>query len=252
MNSFLSYVGGKRLLAETICGIMPAHKLYGDVFAGAAWVYFRKNPATIEILNDRNSELVNLYRVVKHHLEEFARQFETILVSRDDFDRLKAQPPELLTDIQRAIRHYYLLRLAYASKVVNPTIAIARSRPLKLKINEVEQGLKHIHDRLGNTAIENLNYDKVIEKYDSEESLFYLDPPYWNCEDYYGKDLFRREDFARIAEICRGIKGKCIISINDVPEVREIFKSFNIRTAETKYSISGSNQSVGELLITNY
>lgn len=252
MNSFLSYVGGKSKLADKIVAIMPKHKLYCEVFAGAAWVYFRKEPSMVEVINDKNAELVTLYRVIRYHLPEFIRQYDDIIVSRDEFDRLKAQPPSLLTDIQRAVRYYYLLRLAYCSKVVNPSFTLSRDKRIKLRTSEIEGSLKHIHERLNGTAVENLNYDKAIEKYDTPDSLFYLDPPYWNFEEYYGKDIFGKQDFNKIADICRHIKGKCIISINDVPEIRKIFDGFNIREEELTYSLGAKPTKAKELVITNF
>lgn len=82
MNSFLSYLGGKSLLANRIIQRMPEHTCYCEVFAGAAWVLFRKEPSRVEIINDINTELVTLYRVVQNHLEEFIRQFKWILTAR--------------------------------------------------------------------------------------------------------------------------------------------------------------------------
>lgn len=71
--------------------------------------------------------------------------------------------------------------------------------------------------------------------------------------DYYGKGLFPRENFEKLAELLKAIEGKFLLSINDKPEIRELFKSFEIETAEVTYSCSkGSRSKVGELLIKNY
>ena len=116
MNSFLAWFGGKSILSKQIVTLIPEHKCYVEVFAGAAWLLFRKPESKVEIINDINSELVNLYRVVKLHLEEFVRYFKWILNSRDEYDRLKLENPDTLTDIQKAVRYYYLLRLTYGAK----------------------------------------------------------------------------------------------------------------------------------------
>ena len=117
MNSFLSYVGGKSQLAPKIIPLIPVHQCYVEVFAGAAWVLFKKPKSKAEILNDINSELVTLYRVVRHHYEEFARSFELMLTSRDEYDRMKSVDPATLTDIQRATRFYYLIKNSFGSKI---------------------------------------------------------------------------------------------------------------------------------------
>jgi DNA adenine methylase len=120
MKSFLSYLGGKSLLAGKIIPKIPAHTCYCEVFAGAAWLLFKKEESEVEIINDINTDLVTLYRVVKHHLREFIRYLEWILVARDEFERFKLENPETLTDIQRAVRFFYLLKNAYSSKLTGP------------------------------------------------------------------------------------------------------------------------------------
>jgi DNA adenine methylase len=78
-------------------------------------------PAEVEVINAINGELVNLYRVVKNHLEEFVRQFKYVLSSRDVFKWMQETPPHVLTDIQRASRFFYLLQQAYGGKVDGQT-----------------------------------------------------------------------------------------------------------------------------------
>jgi len=118
MNSFIAYMGGKSLLTKKIITKIPEPNCYCEVFAGAAWLLFRKEESDVEIINDINTDLVTLYRVVKHHLREFIRYLEWILVARDEFARFKKEDPESLTDIQRAVRFFYLLKNAYSSKLV--------------------------------------------------------------------------------------------------------------------------------------
>lgn len=78
------------------------------------------------------------------------------------------------------------------------------------------------------------------------------DPPYWDCENYYGPGIFSREDFTRLAEQLAGIKGKFLLSLNDTPGVREEFAGFKIEAVQTKYTCSnGKNVPAGEVLIRN-
>ena len=82
--------------------------------------------------------------------------------------------------------------------------------------------------------------------------MFYLDPPYWNCENDYGKDLFSKSDFKRLAKTLRGIKGKFLLSLNDTVEVREIFKAFDFESVNTTYSISKDKSTpANEVIISN-
>jgi site-specific DNA-adenine methylase len=82
LKSPLAWLGGKSQLADRIIERMPAHTAYCEVFAGAAWVLFKKPESKVEIINDINRELVTLYRCVKHHLPELVQQFRWLLIAR--------------------------------------------------------------------------------------------------------------------------------------------------------------------------
>lgn len=253
MNSFLAYLGGKSKLADTIVSMMPPHRTYCEVFAGAAWVFFKKEPSRGEIINDLNGELVNLYKVVKHHLPELARYFKSELISRSEYVRLKQIDVQHLTDVQRAARYYFLLRHAFGARMDHPSFTTGTYGTGRMDIHEIESVLAEAHKRLNRTIIENLGYQAVIKRYDSDSTLFYLDPPYWGGEDDYGKGMFERADYQRLADILKGIKGKFILSINDVPDIREIFKEFNLKEVNVRYSASISVRPIAnELIITNY
>ena len=101
--------------------------------------------------------------------------------------------------------------------------------------------------------IECLPYYEILKRYDKDTTLFYLDPPYWNCEDYYGAGVFSKEDFIRLADILKNIKGKFVLSLNDKPEVRGIFASFKVEEANVYYSCSnGKHINASELIIKNF
>ncbi len=72
----IPWIGGKRRLAKHLLPLFPAHGCYVEPFAGGAALFFMKEPSKVEVPNDINGELINLYRVVQHHLEEFVRQFK--------------------------------------------------------------------------------------------------------------------------------------------------------------------------------
>lgn len=253
MKSFLSYFGGKSLLAGKLVPKFPEHTCYCEVFAGAAWILFNKEESKVEIINDINTNLVTLYRVVKHHLEEFIRYFKWILVSRDEFERFKAENPETLTDIQRAVRFYYLLRNSYASRIPNPAFSTKTTRHANLNLLRIEEELSAAHLRLSRVYIENLHYGEVLKRYDKPHTFFYLDPPYFNHEKDYGKGIFRREDFDNLAMLLKGLQGKFMMSINDTKEIRNTFKGFSIEEVTTTYNTGAPGKKrVTELLVMNY
>jgi DNA adenine methylase len=84
----------------------------------------------------------------------------------------------------------------------------------------------------------------------SAGTLFYLDPPYWGWEEDYGAGVVTRADFVGLALYLAKISGKFILSVNDVPETREIFRRFAIESVETRYTISGRWSDVTEVMVT--
>ena len=115
----------------------------------------------------------------------------------------------------------------------------------------MEEELSAAHLRLSRVYIENKPYDKVLELYDRPTTFFYLDPPYYHCEDDYGKGIFSREDFTRLRDLLAKLQGTFILSLNNVPEVREIYKDFKLITVKTSYSATstGAKGGVSEVLI---
>lgn len=247
------WVGGKRRLAKHILPLFPAHDCYVEPFAGGAALYFLKAPSGVEVLNDINGELVNLYRVVKHHLEEFVRQFRWALISRQLYGWLQQTPEETLTDVQRAARFYYLQKMAFGGKVVGQNFGTATTSPPRLNLLRIEEELSGAHLRLARTYIEHLPWEECIRRYDRPHTLFYLDPPYWGTEGY-GVE-FGLEQYARMAELARTIKGHMVISVNDIPEMRQAFAGLAMERLEISYTVGGAGRSktpAGELLIRNW
>lgn len=123
MKGFLPWQGGKSQMAGQLSGYINAidHLCYVEPFMGAAHVFFAKEPAKVEVLNDINRDISNLFRILQNHLEEFLKQFKWILCSRDEFNRLNNQNGESLTDIQRAARFYYLQKLCFGGKATQKT-----------------------------------------------------------------------------------------------------------------------------------
>ncbi len=100
--------------------------------------------------------------------------------------------------------------------------------------------------------MECLEWDVFICRYDQPFTVFYLDPLYWGHEADYGKGIFAQTDFARMAELLRGLKGRFILSLNDRPEVRETFAGFEFEEVRTTYTSNNRHaRRAAELLISN-
>ena len=138
----IPWIGGKRRLADRLIPLFPPHECYVEVFCGGAALYFlRPSAASSEVLNDINGDLVRLYRVLKNHLQEFVRQFEFAISSRQIFEWEKMTRPETLTDIQRAARFYYLQHHAFGAKVDGQNYGTVTSGIAGLNICRIEESL---------------------------------------------------------------------------------------------------------------
>lgn len=140
-NTLIPWPGGKSRLAAQLFPLFDnTHKTYVEPFAGAAAMLFlRPEPAKCEVLNDVNGDLVNLYRVVQHHLLEFLRQFEWQLVAREEFDRQLRSEPSTLTDIQRAVRFFYLQKACFGGKVSGRNFGVDSGGPPRLNLRRLEE-----------------------------------------------------------------------------------------------------------------
>ncbi|MGI4846568.1 MAG: DNA adenine methylase [Janthinobacterium lividum] len=245
----IPWIGGKRRLADRLIPQFPSHTCYVEVFAGGAALYFMRPPAEVEVINDVNGELVNLYRVVKNHLEEFVRQFKYALSSRDVFKWLQETPPHTLTDIQRAARFFYLQQQAFGGKVSGQTFGTATTAP-PINLLRIEENLSAAHLRLSSAYIENLDWANCIERYDRPHTFFYMDPPYWETEGY-GVG-FGLEQYEKMADMLRRLKGKAIISLNEHPDIRRIFAGFEIDAVPLQYTVGGGGKAVDRIELIIY
>ena len=251
MNSFISWIGGKKLLRNKILEQFPGTKEYDryiEVFGGAGWLLFSKEKhAELEVFNDANSELINLYRCLKYHSEALQKELEWSLVSREQFFDYKEQiQVRGMTDIQRAARYFILIKNSFGTDL--------RSFALKGKNldNSIEY-LSLVKDRLKSTVIENKDFENLIKTYDRERALFYLDPPYYQAEKYYDIN-FTKADHLRLRETLGNIKGKFILSYNDSEYVRELYSDFKIIETERQNNLVSKTAGARykELIIKNY
>lgn len=249
----IPWIGGKRRLASQILAMFPEHSCYVEPFCGAAAIFFSKERVKAEVLNDINGELVNLYRVLQHHLEEFVRQFRWALSSRQVFEWSKLTVPATLTDIQRAARFFYLQKQAFGGKVEGQTFGVGTTAPARLNLLRIEEELSAAHLRLSGVTIEHLAWDACLTRYDRAHTLVYMDPPYWGTEGYGVP--FPLEEYSRMAELMRSMKGRAVISVNDIPQMRQAFAGLPMTKATIRYTVGLATRrraESGELIIRSW
>lgn len=155
-----------------------------------------------------------------------------------------------MTEIHRAIRFLYLITQSFAGKGNNYGYGTTTKPGQQIFYKET---LLELRNRLKNTYVENLSFEKVIDKYDREHSFFFCDPPYIETCGYGNK--FGEEEHRLLANKLKEINGEFLLTINDHPLARELYKEFNIKEVEVNYSLSRETKARGkykELIITNY
>lgn len=252
MNSFLSWIGGKKALRDVILACFPMKfEQYIEVFGGAGWVLFaRRVDGRKEVFNDFNSNLTTLYRMVRENPEELIARLEFTLNSREDFNQIKQlfQEKAELDELDKAAKFYQLIRYSYASGCTSfgsQPHDIWHDFPI----------IRRAHRRLKDVVIENKDFEALIRQYDRESAFFYLDPPYYETEDYYLDVGFNEKDHYRLRKVANQIAGKFLLSYNDCPFVRELWQGYEMmevsRLNNIKQRYEGGAE-YKEILIANY
>jgi DNA adenine methylase len=248
------YVGGKKQLARTIIARIEAvaHETYAEPFVGMGGVFFRRRFAPKgEVINDRSGDVATFFRVLQRHYVPFLEMLRWQITGRREFERLKASDPGTLTDLERAARFLYLQRTAFGGKVFGRNFGVD---PLGGRFNftKLAPMLEELHERLAGVVIECLPWPDFIARYDRPGTLFYLDPPYYGGEADYGPGLFQRSDYAALAEVLKALRGRFIMTLNDVPAIRRTFAGFPMAKARVTYTLAaGARTPAGELIISS-
>ena len=246
----ITRLGGKSRLRKQIIEMIPEHTCYCEPFFGAGWVYFGKEKSKVEIINDIDKELINLFRMIKYHAPEIERMLEYEFSGRDIFEEYKNYTIDYLTEIHRAVRFLYLISQSFAGKGENYEYR-TDTRPCPHIFYKGVLG--DIKERLRNTYVENLSFEKIIDKYDRDYTFFFCDPPYFETAGYGFE--FGEKEHILLRDKLKNIKGKFLLTINDHLETREWYKDFNFKNVEVGYSVSNKNsgrRKYKELIITNY
>ena len=262
LNSPFKWVGGKSRLRKHVINLLPAHTCYLEPFAGAAWVLFGKPPSDVEIINDIDQNVVTFFRVVKEKPEELIASFEWELVSRAEFERMAAQNPDTLSDVERAHRFYYLIMAGWGGELNYPRFQTSVSdgghgNRLFGALKTLRERLQPVHDRLRTVIIENLDWQKCMDRYDREGVVMYVDPPYPGNKCNYAHNMRGWEEHHALAERLQRAKCRWILSSYDIPEMHALFPEHFIMAVQSASGMNvekngGTRVLNREVLITNF
>ena len=257
MNSFMSWMGGKKALRDEVLRRFPLYyERYIEVFGGGGWVLFHKPPGNdFEVYNDFNSLLVDLYRCVRDKPLELIDALRFTLNAREDFDYIKAALARgsPTSDVQRAAWFYQIIRQSYTSGL---TSFASQPHDMWGNFPLIEQASR----RLAKVVVEHQDFERLIRHYDRPVSFFYCDPPYHATEGYYqniGEDGFTEKDHIRLRDTLLSIDGKFLLSYNDDEFIRDLYDAPGIyiesvtrlNNIRQRYD---PNCQFAEVLISNY
>lgn len=190
------------------------HRVYVEPFCGGAAVFFAKPRSEIEIINDTNKELINFYRILKNNFEELKKEIELTLYSRAQYNESHAIHKNSvgISDVHRAWAMWAVIRLSFGKAIrgwSNPCL-VNNNNIIALNSHKKAFNKKFLH-RIESTNIECIDAFKCIKKYDSPETLFYIDPPYIDSDQAY-YDGWREENEIELLNLLENLKGKFIHS----------------------------------------
>lgn len=222
------YFGGKWKIADWVISHFPPHASYAEPFGGAASVLLRKPPVKLEIYNDLDDELVNLFRVLRSEPEELRRQISLTPYSRAEFHASYEPADDPMEQARRTVTR---LQMGYSSSAHNTahrtgfrTHAGGNLRSAAVEFAAWPDNVVAVIERLRHVVIEHRDAVDLIQAHDRPEMLFYVDPPYvhsersrWNKSDLHcGKSAYRHElDQAgqeRLAETLNSVAGAVVLS----------------------------------------
>lgn len=220
----ISWYGGKHYIVDHILNLMPRHRCYVEPFGGSGMVLFAKDPADkVDIYNDINEWLVSLYRFIRDDPESLIEYLDAIPYSRADFIKYRelyrrsTKGEEIdITDIQKAAMFFYLIKSSFNSNPGSSFSQAASTNKASTWRTAIDL-IKPAHERLKMCVIECLDYKELIDKYDHEETLWYLDPPYvQSTRDLSSQEVYEYEmvddDHIELCANIANLKGMCILS----------------------------------------
>ena len=260
MRTPITYYGGKQGLSVRIISMIPRHRIYCEPFFGGGAVFFAKYKSEIEVINDNNEMLINFYKICREKFEELQElvcntlHSEAVFLKARDIFRKRVES----SDVEKAWSMWVLANECHAGslyggwKYCNGSAGTHFGRVFRMKREEFTPKL---YDRLCEVQISCRDALKVIKNRDSEESFFYLDPPYPGaCQGhYYG---YTEEDLHNLVELLACLKGKFILSNYWTDTLRSAVEKYKWNYKEvnvtTHTAANVDTRKSTEVLVYNY
>jgi DNA adenine methylase len=220
----VTWFGSKSRHLHWLLPLFPPHQVFVDVFGGSGSVLLGKKPSPVEVWNDRDERLVNLFRVLRDEnlSAKLQQQLELTPYSRQEFQQCRDSEPS--TDpVENARRFIVTCRQSHGGIGGNwsyskGSTAMGISSAVRRYLAGVDR-LPEIVSRLRHVQVENLDWRDVLARYDGPDTLFYMDPPYVLQTRVRGNYLcdFNDRDHQALIELLPAVSGKVMLSGYDSP-----------------------------------
>ncbi|MDT7040864.1 DNA adenine methylase [Candidatus Nitronereus thalassa] len=240
------WLGGKSRICKQLIELLPEHHCYVEPFGGMASVLLNKPASAVEVYNDLNGQIATLFMVLKFHPDELARELQGLVISRQLFEHFKSHAG--LTDIQRAARLLYALEYGFGGQGQHFGTSTHKSA---ISVQAVIGRADLVATRFTRVVVENLDWEDCLARYDSPQTVFFCDPPYWGTAGYAVP--FSERDQIVLADRLRAIQGKFVMTNSDARFVRGLYRGLPMRTLKSKLTAGSSNSStLSHLVVTNF
>lgn len=226
------YYGAKQRLASQIIATLPPHNAWVEAFCGSAAITLAKAPAPIEVINDRDGEIVNLFRVLREDADVLTQKVALTPYARDEFDSA-VRATEKLTPVERARRFLARTMMTVNGDAKDAGFSFSSSYSRNGKEARVSRWhnlprrLGEVAERLRTVRVENRDARDLLEMFlKRPATLVYLDPPYFIKRDHeYVIDANEMEFHEELLELsCRA---KCMILLSgyNTPLYRTVLRA---------------------------
>ena len=243
-------VGSKYLLRNQIVPLIPPHTKYVEPFAGSSAIFFAKPKAPKNVLNDLDATTIKGLNLIKNApVSMFAYpDANTIDAHKALFNRT---PTTTGHKIAKQIVHTCS---GFSGRPVKKDKDIYRAPSIRTKVKHIAE----FKEKLEGVKISSLDYGKVVSANNGKDTFFFIDPPYENTDKSFGYAEDMGFDFERLQRVLKSIKGKFLMTMNDSPRIRELFKMFYQRpfvAITNMHTVPGKSKAKKvrkELYISNY
>lgn len=225
-SRFFPWMGGKHFLVKKLLPLIPPHRVYVEVFGGAAALLFAKDPSEKEVYNDVDSNLVNLFLVVRDRKEEFLKRLEWLPYSRELYQKFMRDLDQnrILDPLERAIAFLYCMRSCFAGRY-GAGWAFDRKGPTHAtRWTNFSKILDSIAERIRTLEIDHLDFRQCIKNRDAPDVFFFIDPPYLDVKQA-NKLAMTEQDHVDLADLLVSVQGKWLLTYNDHPLIRKLYRN---------------------------